>query len=156
MASKGFSRVTPTHESALIKRYRKLRGEERFWLQRQHHPRASSELARLNTAINALATALPVVVPNVAVSTLRPLRFELAVPLPGHALTRAVLLCLRKYGSSSLAELTERIAADHKIESALHDHAKLEKRVQKVLDGLTAKGGLTKTQETPSYWALKE
>lgn len=65
MASKGFIRVRPIHSDSLVKQYRRLLGERKFWAARSHHPRAATELARLNSAIEALAKALPLVAPGV-------------------------------------------------------------------------------------------
>lgn len=141
MASKGFARVRPTHSDSLVKQYRRLLGERKFWAVRAHHPQAAPELARLNTAIEALAKVLPLVAPGVVLAELRPLQFHQAVPLPGHALTRAVLTGLRKLGSPTLEELTAHIAAAYGIDLELYDRGKLYQRIQKVLNRLTAKVG---------------
>ncbi len=139
MAGQGFQRVTPTHSLALAKQYRRLLGERKFWAARSHHPRAAAELARLNVAIDALAKALPLVAPGVALAALKPIRFHLAVPLPGHALKRAVLAGLRKLGSPTLEELTAHVVASNRVDLELHDFGRLSQRTQKVLDGLAAR-----------------
>lgn len=139
MASQGFVRVRPAHRVSLVKQYRRLLGERKFWAARSHHPKAALELARLNTAIEALAKALPLVAPGVVLAELRPLRFHLAVPLPGHALKRAVLAGLRKLGSPTVEELTAHIVATQGIDLELHDVGRLHWRVQAIHDALLAK-----------------
>ena len=139
MVSQGFQRVTPTHSLALTKQYRWLLGERKFWADRSHHPRAAGELARLNPAIEALAKALPLVTPGVALAGLRPILFHMAIPLPGHALKRAVLAGLRKLGNPTLEELTANVVASNRVDLELHDVGRLSQRVQRVLDGLAAK-----------------
>jgi hypothetical protein len=143
MATKGYARVRPAHSDSLVKQYRRLLGERRFWAAHSHHPRAAPELVRLNTAIDTLAKALPLVAPGVVLADLKPLRFHLAVPLPGHALKRAVLAGLRKLGSPTLEELASHIAEAHGVDLALHDMDKVRQRVQGVLDGLVATRGYT-------------
>ena len=149
MASQGFVRVRPVHSDSLVKQYRRLLGERKFWAARAHHPQATPELARLNAAIEALAKALPLVAPGVVPEELRPLRFHLAVPLPGHALKRAVLAGLRKLGSPTLEELAAYIAMAHGIDFKLHDVGRLCQRVQKVLDRLAARSGTDITGGSP-------
>jgi hypothetical protein len=139
MGTQGYARVRPAHSDSLVKQYRRLLGERRFWAAHSHHPRAAPELARLNTAIDTLAKALPLVAPGVAPAQLKPIRFHLAVPLPGHALTRSVLAGLRKLGSPTLEELAAHIAEAHDIDLELHGIEKLRQRTQKVLDGLVAR-----------------
>ena len=139
MAGQGFQRVTPTHSLALTKQYRWLLGERQFWADRSHHPQAATELARLNPAIEALAKALPLVTPGVALAELKPLRFHMAVPLPGNALKRAVLAGRRKLGSPTLDELTAHVVASNRVDLELHDVGRLSQRTQKVLDGLVAR-----------------
>jgi hypothetical protein len=141
MASQGFVRVRPVHCESLVKQYRRLLGERKFWATRSHHPRAADELARLNLAIEALNKALPLVAPGVVLAELRPLRFHLAVPLPGHALKRTVLAGLRKLGSPTVEELVTHIAKTHGIDLALHDINRLHQRTQKTLDWLAAQEG---------------
>ena len=140
MASHGKVRVRPAHSDSLAKQYRRLLGERKFWAARSHHPRAAGELARLNPAIDALAKALPLVVPGVELVGLGAIPFHLAVPLPGNALKRAVLAGLRKLGSPTLEELTAHVVASNRVDLELHDVGKLRQRVQRVLDGLSAKG----------------
>lgn len=141
MASQGFVRVRPVHSDSLVKQYRRLIGERKFWAARAHHPQAAPELARLNSAIEALAKALPLVAPGVVLAELRPLRFHLAVPLPGQALKRAVLASLRKLGRPTLEELTAHIVEARRIDQGLHDIGRLRLRIQKALTSLTAKLG---------------
>jgi hypothetical protein len=155
MAGQGFQRVTPTHSLALTQQYRRLLGERKFWAARSHHPQADTELERLNSAIEALAKALPLVAPGVALAELKPLRFHLAVPLPGHALTRAVLAGLRKLGSPTLDELTASVVASNRVDLVLNDGGRLSQRVQRVLDGLAAKRELITANERPTRWVLK-
>lgn len=155
MASKGFIRVRPIHSDSLVKQYRRLLGERKFWAARSPHPRAATELARLNSAIEALAKALPLVAPGVALAELRPLPFHLAVPLPGHALTRAVLAGLRKLGEPILEELVSHVAKAHRIDLELHDIGRLRQRAWKVLDGLVAKDSIAATPAQPTRWFLK-
>lgn len=147
MASQGYARVRPVHSLGLVKQYRRLLGERKFWAERRDHPRAAPELARLNSAIEALAKALPLVAPGVVLAELRPLRFHLAVPLPGHALTRAVLAGLRKLVEPSLEELTSHIVEIQRIDLGLHDIGRLRQRLQKVLDSLAAKKRVTASLE---------
>lgn len=139
MASKGFVRVRPAHSDSLVKQYRRLLGERKFWADRSHHPKAVLELARLNAAIDALAKALPLVVPCVVVAKLKVLPFHLAVPLPGHALTRAVLAGLRKLGSTTEVELAKYIAATTGIDLELYDIESLRQRIRRTLDRLGAR-----------------
>lgn len=155
MATKGVVRIRPAHGDSLVKQYRRLLGEHKFWADRSHHPRAAGELARLNPAIEALAKALPLVVPDVVLAALRPLRFHLAVPLPGHALKRAVLAGLRKLGSPTVEELALHISKTHSIDCALYDVAKLEQRVCRTLDQMAAKGDLISAAPQPR-WSLKQ
>jgi hypothetical protein len=140
MAGQGFQRVTPTHSLALTKQYRQLLGERKFWANHPGHPRAATELERLNAAIDALAKVLPLVAPGVRLTELKLLPFHLAVPLPGHALTRVVLAGLRKLGSPTLNELATHIAETHGVDLELYDIGRLRQRVQNVQDGLVAKG----------------
>lgn len=141
MATQGYVRVRPVHSLGLVKQYRRLLGERKFWAARTYHPKAALELARLNSAIEALAKALPLVAPGVGLAELRPLLFHMAVPLPGHALKRAVLAGLRKLGKPTLEELVSHIVATHDIDLELHDIGRLHRRVQKALTRLTAKLG---------------
>lgn len=141
MAAQGCVRVRPAHSDNLVKQYRRLLGERKFWAARAHHPQAAPELARLNSAIEALAKALPLVAPGVVLAELRPLRFHLAVPLPGQALKRAVLASLRKLGRPTLEELTAHIVEARRIDQGLHDIGRLRLRIQKALASLTAKLG---------------
>ena len=134
MASQGFVRVRPAHCDGLVKQYRRLLGERKFWATRHSHPRAAPELARLNSAIDALAKALPLVVPGVGLAGLRAIPFHLAVPLPGNALKRAVLAGLRNLEEPTLEELTAHIVETHAIDLELHDIGRLRRRVQKALD----------------------
>lgn len=136
MAAQGFQRVRPAHSDSLVKQYRRLLGERKFWAERRDHPRAAPELARLNSAIEALAKALPLVAPGVVLAELRPLPFHLAVPLPGHALKRAVLAGLRRLGSPTLEELTAHIVADYLIDLSLHCHERVRERINAVLRSL--------------------
>lgn len=76
MGTQGFARVRPVHSTGLVKQYRRLLGERNFWAARSHHPQAAPELARLNSAIEALANALPLVAPGVVLAELRPLRLQ--------------------------------------------------------------------------------
>lgn len=124
-------------------------GERTFWAARSHHPQAAPELARLNSAIEALAKALPLVAPGVVLTELRPLPFHLAVPLPGHALTRAVLASLRKLEGPTLEELVAHIVETHGVDLELHDIGRLHQRVQNILDGLAAKSGVAVAQRSP-------
>lgn len=140
MASKGFARVRPVHSTSLVKQYRRLQGERKFWAARSHHPKAAPELARLNAAVEALAKALPLVAPGVVLAELRPFRFHLAVPLPGHALKRAVLAGLRKLDCPTVDELATHIVEAHAIDLELHDIGRLRQRVQKAQEWLVAKG----------------
>jgi len=142
VASKSLVRVRPAHSLSLVKQYRRLLGERKFWAARSHHPQAEAELARLNTAIDALAKALPLVVPGVELVGLRTIPFHLAVPLPGNALKRAVLAGLRKLEEPTLEELTASVVASHRVDLELHDVGKLRQRVQRVLDGLAEKAAL--------------
>lgn len=155
MASKGFARVRPVHSTSLVKQYRRLLGERKFWTARAHHPQAAPELARLNSAIEALAKALPLVAPGVVLAELRPLPFHLAVPLPGHALKRAILAGLRRLGSPTLEELTAHIVETQRIDLELHDIGRLRQRVQQALYGLVAKGSITAITEQQPRWLLK-
>lgn len=155
MASKGFARVRPVHSTSLVKQYRRLLGERKFWTARAHHPQAAPELARLNSAIEALAKALPLVAPGILLAELRPLPFHLAVPLPGHALKRAVLAGLRKLGSPTVEELASHIAEAYGIDLELHNNCRLRQRVQRVLDGLLAKDSIVATPAQPTRWSLK-
>lgn len=111
MAAQGFQRITPVHGNSLVKQYRQLLGERKFWVDRSHNLQATTELARLNSAIDALAKALPLVAPEVVVTELRPSRFHLAVPLPGNALKRAVFAGVRKLGQPTADELVAHIVA---------------------------------------------
>lgn len=133
MAAQGFQRVRPAHGDSLVKQYRRLLGERQFWAARSHHRQAAPELAKLNAAIEALATALPLVAPDVVPAELRPLPFHLAVPLPGHALKRAVLAGLRKLVSPTAEELTAHIVETHGVDFELHNSDRLRKRIQKVM-----------------------
>lgn len=155
MASQGFVQVRPTHTNSLVKQYRRLLGERKFWVARSHHPKAASELARLNAAIEALAKALPLVVPRIVLVELKPLLFHMAVPLPGHALTRAVLAGLRTLREPVLEELAAHVAKAHRIDLELHDIGRLRQRVWKVLDGLVAKDSIAVTPAPPTRWFLK-
>lgn len=153
MAAKGFQQVRPTHRAGLVNQYRRLLGERKFWADRRHHPQAAPELARLDSAIAALAKALPLVAPTVVLAELKPLRFHLAVPLPGHALKRAVLAGRRKLSGPTLEELTGHIVEAQRIDLGLHEIGRLRQRVQKVLDGLVAKSGIpANTQEAINYF----
>jgi hypothetical protein len=138
VASQGFVRVRPAHSASLVKQYRRLLGERKFWAARSHHPQAEAKLARLNTAINALAKALPLVAPGVGLAELKPLPFHMAVPLPGHALKRAVLAGLRKLGQPTADPLVEYIVETHGVDLTLHDSQQLIRRVQRTLDSLVA------------------
>lgn len=140
MGTQGFVRVRPAHSNSLVKQYRRLLGERKFWTAHSHHPKAAPELARLNDAVDALAKALPLVAPGVILAELRPLPFHLAVPLPGHALKRAVLAGLRKLGSPTAEELVAHIVETHGIDLELQDIGNLRQRLRKVLDSLIAKG----------------
>lgn len=140
MGTQGFVRVRPAHSNSLVKQYRRLLGERKFWTAHSHHPKAAPELARLNDAVDALAKALPLVAPGVILAELRPLPFHLAVPLPGHALKRAVLAGLRKLGSPTAEELVAHIVETHGIDLELQDIGNLRQRMRKVLDSLIAKG----------------
>ena len=140
MATQGYVRVRPVHSLGLVKQYRRLLGERKFWAAHAHHPQAAPELGRLNLAIDALAKALPLVAPGVVLADLKPLRFHLAVPLPGNALKRAVLAGLRKLGSPTVEELASHIAEVQRIDLELHDVGRLRQRVQTMLNGLIAKG----------------
>ena len=151
MGTQGFVRVRPAHSDSLVKQYRRLLGERKFWAARSQHSKAAPELARLNHAIEALAKALPLVVPGVVLADLKPLRFHLAVPLPGHALKRAVLAGLRKLGCPTVNELTMHIVEAHSIDLELHDIGRLRQRVQKVLGWLVAKGGDTTMAGQPPW-----
>lgn len=73
MGTQGFVRVRPAHSNSLVKQYRRLLGERKFWTAHSHHPKAAPELARLNDAVDALAKALPLVAPGVILAELRPL-----------------------------------------------------------------------------------
>lgn len=139
MGTQGFVRVRPAHSDSLVKQYRRLLGERKFWAARSQHSKAAPELARLNHAIEALAKALPLVAPGVVLANLKPLLFHLAVPLPGHALKRAVLASLRKLGSPTEEELVTHIVGAHSIDLELHDMDKVRQRVQKALCSLVAK-----------------
>lgn len=154
MASKGFVRVRPAHSDSLVKQYRRLLSERKFWAARSQHPKAAPELARLNSAIEALAKALPLVAPGVVLAELRPLRFHLAVPLPGHALKRAVLAGLRKLDSPTVEELTAHIVQVQRIDLALHEPGRLRQRTQDVLDYLAARGEALASLERPPRWRL--
>lgn len=138
MGAQGFVRVRPVHTDSLVKQYRRLLGERKFWAARSHHQQAAPELARLDAAIEALANALPLVAPGVVPEELRPLRFHLAVPLPGHALKRAVLSGLRKLGSPTVEELTTHIVETQRIDLELYDIGWLNQRVQKVLAAMAS------------------
>lgn len=131
MAAQGLKRVRPAHSDSLVKQYRRLLGERKFWAARTHHPKAALELARLNSAIEAMAKALPLVAPGVVLAELRSLRFHLAVPLPGNALKRAVLAGLRKLDEPTSEELVAHIVEIHSIDLELHDFGTLRQRVQK-------------------------
>lgn len=152
MASQGFVRVRLAHSDSLVKQYRRLLGERRFWADRRHHPRATAELARLNAAIDALAKALPLVVPDIALAEMRPLLFHLAVPLPGVALTRAVLAGLRQLYEPTLEKLVAHIAHTYSIDLDLHDVRRLRQRSFRVLGGLTSKGAASMVSEHPPRW----
>lgn len=141
MVSQGFVRVRPAHSDSLVKQYRRLLGERKFWAARSHHPQATAELARLNSAIEALAKALPLVAPGIVLAELRVLPFHLAAPLPGSALKRAVLAGLRKLGSPTAEELASHIVEAHALDLELHDIGRLRQRVQKAQEWLVAKGG---------------
>lgn len=156
MATQGYVRVRPVHSLGLVKQYRRLLGERKFWADRPHHPRAAGELERLNSAIEALAKALPLVAPGVVPAELRPLRLHLAVPLPGHTLKRAVLAGLRKLGSPTLDELASHIVEAHGIDLELHDMDKVRRRVQKVLVSLLVKSAIACKQGPSPRWQLAE
>lgn len=79
---------------------------------------------------------------RLSVGELKPLRFHLAVPLPGHALKRAVLAGLRKLGGPTLEELTAHRVETHGIDLELHDIGQLRQRTQKVLLCLVDKDGV--------------
>lgn len=53
MAAQGCVRVRPAHSVSLVKQYRRLLGERKFWAARSHHQQAAPELARLNSTIEA-------------------------------------------------------------------------------------------------------
>lgn len=131
MASQGFQRVRPAHRDSLVKQYRRLLGERKFWVARSQHPRAAGELARLDAAIEDLAKALPLVAPGVEVGQLKPIRFSLAVPLPGNALKRAALAGLRKLVEPTLDELLTHIIESYRIDLEIHDVMALRERLQK-------------------------
>lgn len=133
MAAQGRVRVRPAHSVSLVKQYRRLLGERKFWAARSHHQQAAPELARLNSTIEALAKVLPLVAPDVALAELRPLPFHLSVPLPGHALTRAVLAGLRKLSSPSLEELAKHIVEAYNIDLRLYATEALRRRIRKIL-----------------------
>lgn len=139
MGTQGFVRVRPAHSDSLVKQYRLLLGERKFWAARSHHPQADAELARLNAAIDALAKALPLVAPDIVLAELRPLRFHLAVPLPGNALKRAVLAGMRKLEEPTLEELTAHIVEIQHIDLGLHDVSRLRQRLQQCLNRLATK-----------------
>jgi hypothetical protein len=139
----------------LVKQYRRLLGEHKFWTTRSHLPQAALELTRLTSAIDALAIALPLVAPDVVRAELRPLPFHLAVPLPGHELTRSILAGLRKLGAPVLEELVAHVAKAHSIDLELYDIDRLRQRVWKVLDGLAAKDSIAATPAQPTRWFLK-
>lgn len=138
MAAQGCVRVRPAHSVSLVKQYRRLLGERKFWAARSHHQQAAPELARLNSTIEALAKVLPLVAPGVVLAELRPLRFHLAIPLPGGALTRAVLAGLRKLEKPTVDVLVEHVAATCNIDRELHDMGRLRQRVQQRVDALGA------------------
>lgn len=154
MATKGLARVRPAHSNSLVKQYRQLLGERKFWAERSHHPQAAPELARLTSAIEVLAKALPLVAQGIVLAQVKPLRFHLAVPLPGVALTRAVLAGLRNLGRPTLEELVLHIAKVQRIDLELHDIDGLRHRIQKALDGLATKGGIVPIPAQPTQWAM--
>lgn len=154
MASQGYALVRHVHRDSLVKQYRRLLGERKFWADRRHHPRATAELARLNAAIDALSNALPLIAPDVVLAEMRPLLFHLAVPLPGHAMKRAALASLRNLSKPTLDELAAHIAKVHCIDLELHDIGRLSQRTRKVLDGLVARGSIEATPAQPFRWFL--
>lgn len=156
MATQGFARVTPAHQDALVRKYRKLLGERGFWVKRVRHPLAPGELSRVEAAITALATALPLVVPGLLVERLKPLPHACAVPLPGGALKRESLASLRKLGGTASAhEVTEHVIATHRIDTLLHDAIRLERRVAGLMAGMADRGILLCLPGPESRWSLK-
>lgn len=70
------------------------------------------------------------------------------------SLTRVVLAGLRKLGAGNADELTRYVVDSERIDTELHDLQRLRQRVQRVLDGLTAKNSLRIIPGVPPRWTL--
>lgn len=73
-------------------------------------------MGALQQSLTSLAKALRILAPDVALDELRAIPFRPVEPLPGHALTRAVLAALRTADCAlSLVALSQMVAARHGI-----------------------------------------
>jgi hypothetical protein len=110
MGTKGFCRVRPVHVASLQKRYMKILGEVQYHERR----RVGDEplLATLHRSLASLAQALHILAPDVDLGQLRAIPFRPPQPLPGIALTRAILAALRTAERAlSLVALSQSVAA---------------------------------------------
>lgn len=93
MGLSGQCRVRPVHVAGLIKRYRQLLGEHRYVV--VHPPLNTARREILSTTILAIAEAIRIQDSAISLGELRPISYRPAQPLPGMALTRALLSTLR-------------------------------------------------------------
>lgn len=120
--------IKPVHKSALLRAYRKLLGELRYY-----RSTTMAEVAKAKQGqAQALAEALAVCFPDLNLSAVTPLRYRPPVPLPGMRLKRAISMILRRSaGPLKLAELVS-VLVD-RYELAFHDakaRANFTKRVK--------------------------
>ena len=145
MGTQGFRRVTPTHQQALLKRYRAAVGELAYWTRR------STARADLESLVTALAQALRICAPDLDLQTVPPLRYVAPAPVTTAALHRAVLAVLREsVQESTTADVTTRLLRRLPV---LREHLTwLTRRLAALLPQLAEKGWIS---STATGWQLK-
>jgi hypothetical protein len=140
MGTQGFCRITAVHLQGLLKRYRQLLGELRYF--QKHHPLDWLRIKELQQACISLEQSLQVCAPELDLSSIQPIHFLPPSPLPGAALTRAVLGELRGSTTAmSIEMLTDALIAKHCSAFDMHAHLpKLRRRVLNLIGTLERKG----------------
>lgn len=151
MGNRGFCRVRPVHMAGLVKRYRQLLGERRHV--EIHYPIDSSRIGLLAAAISALGDAILICEPNINLFILRPIPFRFPSPLPGAALTRAILSALRGLSEGlATAKLSSIVIERHELSFADSDaERRFKNRIDKSLENLATRRIV---QSTNDRWSV--
>lgn len=150
MGACGFGLVRPVHVTSLLKRYRQLLGETRYWTRRLPHN--DKKVLSLTTATASLAEGLSLF--EVDFSTAKPIPYRPPEPLDQAELRRAVLTAFR-CATTALAphDIARTIATKHKIDFINEvEESRFVSRVERVVNKLAERKIIVSTH--PLLWHL--